>query len=87
LGGVEEWSRWRRGPTFFGEGLKTPSFHFDTPSLQKNVWAKPYFFVVREKLLDYFENGLRARLDNIPYYLFKLEGVFVNTPKKYSSLL
>jgi hypothetical protein len=57
------------GPTFFWEGLKPPSFHFDTLFLQKNAWAKPYFYVVRKKLLDYFENGLRARLKNIPYYL------------------
>ena len=45
--GFEEWSRWRRDPTFFWKGLKIPSFHF-VPSLLKNAWAKPYFYIVRK---------------------------------------
>jgi hypothetical protein len=54
---------------FFEMGLKIPSFHFETLYLHKNAWAKPYFYVVRKKLLDYLKNWLRARLENIPYYL------------------
>ena len=46
--GFEEWSRWRRGPTLFLEGLKTPSFHFVALSPSKFAWTKPYFYVVRE---------------------------------------
>jgi hypothetical protein len=50
--------------------FKNPLLHFDTLFLLQNTWAKPYVYVVRKKLLDYLENGLRARLENIPYYLF-----------------
>jgi hypothetical protein len=75
------------GSNNFLRGFKNPSFHFDTLSLLQNTCAKPYVYVVRKKLLNYFLNGLRARLEDIPYYLSYLEGVFVNTPKKISFLL
>jgi hypothetical protein len=62
------------GSTPFLRGVKNPLLSLRHSLSQKNVWAKPYFFVVRKKLLDYFENGLRARLEDIPYYLSLLEG-------------
>lgn len=54
------------GVQHFFEWISNPILSLCTPFLLVNVWAKPYYYVVKKKLLSYILNGLIANFEKNP---------------------